>query len=80
MLEDYGSHLPEEGVSRLTYAEHPGALLCGVDGLVMKCHGEGNPLSLQRSILEAERLIRAGFLDGLRTELQKLPSLAASQC
>lgn len=54
---------------RLHYAEYPGALLCGVDGIVIKCHGNASPQSLSRSITTAARLIEHSFLTHLREDL-----------
>ncbi len=55
---------------RLHYAEYPGALLCGIDGIVIKCHGDASAQSLIRSIITAERLIEHAFLDRVRQELK----------
>jgi glycerol-3-phosphate acyltransferase PlsX len=51
---------------RLHYAEYPGAIVCGVDGLVMKCHGDGNPAAFRESLKEAFRLLENGFLQKLK--------------
>ena len=55
---------------RLHYAEYPGALLCGIDGIVIKCHGDAGAQSILRSITTAARLIEHSFLDQLREELK----------
>lgn len=55
--------------SRLHYAEYPGALLCGVDGIVMKCHGESSPDALINSIKGSSRLVQHFFLEKLKAEL-----------
>jgi len=57
---------------RLQYAEYPGALLCGVDGIVIKCHGNSNPQSFIRSITTAARLVQHSFLAQVRKELKKI--------
>jgi glycerol-3-phosphate acyltransferase PlsX len=54
----------------LHYAEYPGALLCGVDGIVIKCHGDASAQSLARSITIASRLIEHRFIDQVRQELK----------
>ncbi|SRR5581483_2429853 len=56
---------------RLNYAEYPGAILCGIDGIVMKCHGNSNPKSLISSITIASRLVQHQFLDQVKIELEK---------
>lgn len=53
----------------LDYAEYPGALLCGVDGIVIKCHGSASPQSLTSSIKAALPLLQHNFLDKLKKEL-----------
>ncbi|MBY0528589.1 MAG: phosphate acyltransferase PlsX [Rhabdochlamydiaceae bacterium] len=54
---------------RLHYAEYPGALLCGVDGLVMKCHGNSSPQSMKHTITSAIRLVDHGFLERTKQQL-----------
>ncbi len=54
---------------RLDYAEYPGALLCGVEGIVMKCHGESTPDAFINSIKGASRLVHNFFLEKLKKEL-----------
>lgn len=56
---------------RLDYAEYPGAILCGVDGIVIKCHGESNPQAFTHSIKSADRLNKHFFLEKLKIELLK---------
>jgi len=58
--------------ARLHYAEHPGAILAGVDGIVLKCHGSVSPQSLIRSITTAARLVQHDFLSQIKTELTLL--------
>lgn len=54
---------------RLHYAEYPGALLCGIDGIVLKCHGNSSPQSLKHSIVSAIRLVEHGFLERIKHQL-----------
>jgi glycerol-3-phosphate acyltransferase PlsX len=73
-LEDCSPHMKgilAELRQRLHYAEYPGALLCGVDGIVIKCHGHSGPQSFIRSITTATRLVQHSFLDQIREELKK---------
>lgn len=74
-LEDYSPRMKEvlaELRQRLHYAEYPGALLCGVDGIVIKCHGNASPQSFIRSITTAARLVQHSFLDQVRKELKSM--------
>jgi glycerol-3-phosphate acyltransferase PlsX len=71
ILEELEAHheiLPEVR-ARLHYTEYPGALLAGVEEIVMKCHGNVSPLSIGRTITIAARLVQHQFLDQLKREL-----------
>lgn len=65
VLEEVAPVLPSEKFrhlqNRLDYREYPGAILCGVDGLVIKCHGNSGPEGLMKAVLEARRLILNKF-------------------
>ena len=50
---------------RLYTTEHPGAILCGVDGLVIKCHGHVTVATFMTSIKGAYRLLQSRFLEQL---------------
>jgi glycerol-3-phosphate acyltransferase PlsX len=54
---------------RLHYAEYPGAILCGVDGIVVKCHGDSNPDTFGHGIRGAIRLVENQFLTRIKTQL-----------
>lgn len=54
---------------RLHYAEYPGALLCGVEGIVMKCHGGSSATGLINSIKGAIRLVDHFFLEKIKEQL-----------
>lgn len=54
---------------RLHYAEYPGAVVCGVEGIVMKCHGDGHPTAFRESLKETCRLLENDFLDKIRESL-----------
>jgi len=49
--------------------EYAGAILCGMDGLVIKCHGNANSTTLKHSAHEAIRLIQGSFLDRIKLQL-----------
>jgi glycerol-3-phosphate acyltransferase PlsX len=55
---------------RLHHAEFPGAILCGVEGIVIKCHGESTPRSFYNAILGALGLIDNGFLAKIKKQLE----------
>jgi glycerol-3-phosphate acyltransferase PlsX len=54
---------------RLDYSEYPGAILCGIDGIVVKCHGKASPQSFVSSVKGAIRLVQHGFLEKIKHEL-----------
>lgn len=42
---------------QFNYSNYPGGLLYGVEGLVMKCHGEGKKSAMTKSLLAAAHLL-----------------------
>ena len=62
----------------LHYAEYPGALLCGVQGIVIKCHGYSSPEAFASGIHEAVRIASEGFLQILKNKLVAYSSLKKS--
>ncbi len=53
----------------LNYAEYPGALICGINSVVIKCHGYSNGKALYSSILGAINLVSTGFIEKLKEKL-----------
>lgn len=49
------------------YATYPGALLCGVNGLVIKSHGEFNEKAFISAIKKGAELVRDGFLNNIKS-------------
>lgn len=58
--------------SQLHYKEHPGSLLCGVQGVVMKCHGNASPKHIVHSTAAVIELLETAFLQKLSTSLQEI--------
>jgi phosphate acyltransferase len=56
----------------LHYAEHPGALLCGVKGTVVKCHGYSTPEAFANGIRGAVEFASCHFIDILKNQLLNL--------
>lgn len=74
IIEGQSSHLKGTLAKlrhRLHYAEYPGAILCGVDGIVVKCHGDSTPEALMNGIKGAIRLVEHDFLDNIKACLGK---------
>lgn len=61
------SHLSK----KFNYAEHPGAILLGVDGIVIKCHGYSDVLALKNGIRGAIRLARENIVPRIKEMLEK---------
>ncbi len=53
----------------LHYAEYPGALLAGVRGIVIKCHGYSTPKAFKNAVLGAIELAHERFVQKLMNEL-----------
>lgn len=53
-------------------SSYPGALLCGAEKLVMKCHGVGDTRALQKTIEEALRLHSRNYLTRVKQEISAL--------
>lgn len=53
----------------LTLAEYPGALLAGVRGIVVKCHGYSSPKGFVNAVLGSIELSQEGFVQKILNEL-----------
>jgi glycerol-3-phosphate acyltransferase PlsX len=73
----------EEVTTRLWRLMSPGAVLggaplWGVDGLVMVCHGSSRAPQIAYTIREAKACVETGFINLLRTELEKAQALISA--
>ncbi len=59
----------EKLLKKFDYSEYPGAILCGVDGLVIKCHGNATPRALYHSIIGAIGLVERGLVKKIKASL-----------
>lgn len=55
-------------------SEYPGALICGVDGIVIKCHGNATPKAILNSILGAKKLVDGDLITHMKQVLEKVDS------
>ncbi|MCH9611295.1 MAG: Phosphate acyltransferase [Chlamydiales bacterium] len=62
-VQKIAAHLYEN----FNYSKHPGALLCGVDGAVIKCHGHSNKQALVTGIIGAFDVARKGVVERMKT-------------
>lgn len=49
--------------------EYPGAILCGISGIAVKCHGSSTPKALFNAIQGAVSLYEKGFIQMMKQEL-----------
>lgn len=52
--------------------EHPGALLLGLDTIVMKCHGRSEGKQIYKSIDECVKLSDIGFMSSFKMQLKSI--------
>lgn len=57
----------------LNYAEHPGAILLGVQGLILKVHGSSPPSALERAALFAVELVQTKLIENVSSMLEEAP-------
>ncbi len=62
-------HLLNQMQRHFSYDEYPGALVCGLEGIVIKCHGAATMRGMMQSIKGAMTLARNHLLDKMRAEL-----------
>lgn len=53
----------------IDYAEYPGAILCGVEGLVVKCHGSASTRAMVNCIQGAIRLAKRNLIPAMKEAL-----------
>lgn len=54
---------------RLHYAQYPGALLIGLNSLVVKCHGYSSPQALINGIMGVKEMVASNFIEKLKNHL-----------
>lgn len=56
----------------LHYSEYPGALLCGVNGAVVKCHGYSTPEAFANGLAGAVEFASCSFVKTIKSRLESL--------
>lgn len=80
ILDQIHAHIPAHELQKiqpqlndlhrhLHYAEYPGALLAGVNGIVIKCHGYSTPTGIVNGVREAISLASKKFIQVLQDKL-----------
>jgi glycerol-3-phosphate acyltransferase PlsX len=62
-------HSARELEKTFDHAEYPGALVCGVEGLVIKCHGNATSTALYHAIIGAASLINRRLIPKMKASL-----------
>lgn len=57
---------------QFNYSEQPGAFLCGVEGIVIKCHGHSNTKALMNGILGAIELAKGQVIQKMKKAILSL--------
>lgn len=57
---------------KLDYTEYGGALLLGIDGPVIKCHGNSNAKSVAGAILQSQEFAKNGCVERMREEFERI--------
>ncbi len=57
--------------SKFSYEEYGGAILLGVDGIVIVCHGRSSPAALSNAIKLAKTCVEHNITDEIRKRLEK---------
>lgn len=63
-------HLMQELQSHFSYAEYPGAMLLGVQGIIVKCHGDSSSRALFNAIKATVSYLERDLLQKLTKELE----------
>lgn len=68
-LEEKSSSLLTDFNKTFDYKAYPGAVLCGVDGIIVKCHGNSSAQGFASGIQEAVQLIHKEFIQKIKQQL-----------
>lgn len=61
-----GEHAIDELMTKFDTQEYPGAIICGVDGIVIKCHGNASPEAIYNSIIGTIALIEKDLIGQIK--------------
>lgn len=76
ILDELGQNIAEgnnkffqDVKKRLHHAQYPGALVAGLDALVIKCHGYSKPQALIHALYDVKEMVKNKFIKKLKEEL-----------
>jgi glycerol-3-phosphate acyltransferase PlsX len=55
--------------SQFDYDEYAGAIICGIDGIIVKCHGQSTSRGMLNGILGAVSLVKNQFIEQIKKQL-----------
>ena len=58
---------------KLDHTEHGGALLVGLNGLSIVCHGRSNAMAIKNAIRFADRIAKSGFVNHAKEYFERMP-------
>ncbi len=64
-------YLDSELNHKFNYAEYPGAVVCGLERLIIKCHGHSTPQAIKSAIVGAVTYHENGLISHFKEELAK---------
>lgn len=64
-------HVLDTLQKHFSYEEYPGAIVCGVEGVIVKCHGASTVNSMANSIQEAVKLVRNRLIERINAVLSQ---------
>lgn len=56
--------------NRFNHTEYPGAIVCGIEGVVIKCHGNATATAICQSIKSAIILVETQFIEKMKKRLE----------
>ncbi|MDP1880300.1 MAG: hypothetical protein Q8K60_05105, partial [Parachlamydiaceae bacterium] len=73
-LKNYPNELQSDIQSRLNaglnFKEYSGAIICGVDRIIVKCHGQSTSEELFYGIMKAIKLVKNQFIASMKKEFE----------
>lgn len=65
-----GEHVLQKMQKHFSYSEYPGAILLGIDGVVVKCHGDSSAKALYNGIKAASSYVEKQLIAKMKQDFQ----------
>ena len=56
----------------LNYEQYPGAILCGMDGLVVKCHGYASDVTFAKGVINAAKFAEQDLINSIKENISNI--------